>query len=50
MLADEPLELGHELGVAAEGEVGLDPLLERGQAQLVETRDLGLCERLERDV
>src|SRR5215217_5842069 len=50
MLADEPLELGHELGVAAEDEVGLDPLLERGQPQLLETRDLSLCEGLERDV
>src|SRR5918994_2237027 len=50
MVADEPLELGHELGVAAEGKVGLDPLLERGQAQLLETRDLTLRERLERDV
>ena len=50
MLADEPLELGHELGVAAEDEVGLDPLLESGQTQLLETRDLTLCEGLERDV
>jgi len=50
MLADEPLELGHELGVAAAGKIGLDPLLERGQPQLLETRDLALCEGLERDV
>ena len=30
--ADKGLELRDELGVAAEGEVGLDPLLEGGQA------------------
>jgi hypothetical protein len=28
MLADEGLELRYELGVAADGEVGLDPLLQ----------------------
>jgi hypothetical protein len=50
MLADQPLELGHQLGVAAEDEVGLDPLLERGQPQLLETRDLTLREGLEHDV
>ena len=48
--ADERLELGNELGVAAEGEVGLDPLLESGQAQLLEASDLALRERLGREV
>ena len=43
---DEGLELGHELGVAAEREVGVDTLLDRGQAQLLETGDVGLGERL----
>src|SRR5215204_4329777 len=40
MLADEPPELGDEVGMAAERQVGLDPLLERGQAQLLEPADL----------
>ena len=50
MLADEGLELGDELGVAAEGEVGLDPLLEGGQVQLLEASDLALREGLGREV
>jgi hypothetical protein len=32
--------------VAAEREVGLDPLLERGEAEFLEPSDLGLRERL----
>ena len=44
--ADECLELSDELGVAAECEVGLDPQLERPQAELFESRDLDLRERL----
>ena len=47
---DDRLELGDELRVAAEREVGLDPLLEHDGAQLLETGDLGLCERLVREV
>ena len=43
---DERLQLADELGVAAEREVGLDPLFERRQLQLVQARDLRLCERL----
>ena len=39
MLADEHLELTDELGVAAECEVGLEPPLERLQAELFEPRD-----------
>ena len=46
--SDERLELADELGVAAEGEVGVDPLLERREPQLLEARDLVLRERLER--
>ena len=46
MLADEHLELGDELGVAAEREVGFDAPLERAQAELFEAADLGLRERL----
>ena len=44
MLADERLELDDELLVASELEIGLDPLLLGGEAELVEARDLGLRE------
>src|SRR5439155_16490339 len=47
---DERLELEHELGVPAQGEVGLDSLLERDGAELLEPGDLGLRERLVRKV
>ena len=43
---DEGLELGHELGVAAEREVGVHAPLDRGHAQLLEPGDVGLGERL----
>ena len=46
MLGDQRLELADELGVAAEREVGLDPLLERRQPQLLEPRRLDPRERL----
>ena len=46
----ERLELGDELGVAAEREIGVDSLLEHDGAQLLESRDLGLRERLVREV
>ena len=48
MLADKGIELGYELRVAAEGEVGLDPLLQSSQVQLREASDLALRERLGR--
>ena len=47
---DEHLELAHHLGVAPQRQIGLDPLLERGEAKFVEPRDLGLRERLVREV
>jgi hypothetical protein len=50
VLRDEPLELGDQLGVAAEREVGFDALLERREPQLLQARDLGLRERLGRQV
>ena len=50
VLGDEPPQLADDLGVAAGGEVGLDAQLERGQPLLLEPRDLGLRERLERQV
>jgi hypothetical protein len=43
---DKRLQLGYEVRVAAEREVGLDALFERRQLQFVQARDLGLCERL----
>ena len=39
---DEGLQLRHELGVPSECEVGVDPLLERAQAQLLEARRVEL--------
>ena len=42
----ERLQLGDELGVPAEREVGLDPVLERGYVHLVEARDLVLGKAL----
>ena len=50
MLGDEPLELGHDVGVAAERQVGVDALLQRRGVALLEPGDLGLRERLVRDV
>ena len=44
MLRHERLELGDELAVAAEREVGLDPLFERGEPHPFEPRDLALGE------
>jgi hypothetical protein len=46
MPGDERLQFADQLGVAAEREVSLDPLFQRGQLQLVQARDLRLCERL----
>ena len=43
---DELLQLSHDVRVPAEGKIGLDPALERGQAQLLEPRDRRLRERL----
>ena len=50
MALDERLELADQLVVASEREVGVDPLLERGQAELLEASDLRLGERLVREV
>ncbi len=46
VLGDEGLELADELGVQAEREAGFDPLFESDEAELLETSDLGLSERL----
>ena len=50
MLTNERLELADELRAAAECKVGLDPLLERGEPELLETPDRGLRERLIREL
>ncbi len=46
MLAHERFQLAHRLGVTAECQVGLQALLERDQAQLLETADLVAGKRL----
>ena len=50
VLGDQRLELGDELAMAPEREVGLDAVLERRQPQLLQPRHLGLRERLVADV
>jgi hypothetical protein len=46
MLARERLELADHLCASTEREVGVDALLERGEAKLLEASDLRSCERL----
>ena len=46
MLFYEHVELGHDLGMTSPGEVGLDPLLERAQAELLESAGRCRGERL----
>ncbi len=50
MLGDECLELGHELGVLPEREVGVDPSLDRQQVQILQAHDRRLRERLEGEI
>ena len=50
VLAGERLQLADQLGVHAELELRLDPVLERRQPQLLQPPRLGLRERLEREV
>ena len=50
MFADERLELGDELAIAAQQAVGLEPPLERQQPELLESPHLVLRERLVREV
>ena len=47
---DERFELRDELGVTTQGEVGVDALLEHDRAELLESRDLVLRERLVEEV
>ena len=50
MALDERLQLGDELAPRPELEVGVDPLLERVQPQLLEPADLALREALELEI
>ena len=50
MTRDEGLELGDDLVGTSEREVGLDPFLDGGQAELLEAGDLLLRERVEAEV
>ncbi len=47
---DDGLQLGHELDVAAEREIGVDSFLQRHEPKLLEPRDLRLREGLVREV
>ena len=47
---DERLELADDVAVAAELEVGVDPLLDRDEAQLLEPADLRLRQVVEREL
>ena len=47
---DERLELADHIAVVAEHQVGLDPVLQRGQARVLQARDLALSERLIREI
>jgi hypothetical protein len=46
MLGDERLQLSDKLRVTAEGQLGLDSLLERGKVELLQPLDRGLGEGL----
>src|SRR5262245_16732982 len=50
MLPDQSLQLSDQIGIPPLREVALDPLLQTGQAQLLQSRDLGLGERLVQEV
>ncbi len=50
MLGHERLQLSNEVSVTGEGKVGLDPLLQDREPQLLESHNLPLRERLVRDV
>ena len=50
VLQDQPLELPHEVQVPTEGEVHIDPALERSEAELLQPGDGRLGEGLIREV
>jgi hypothetical protein len=47
VFGDERFELPDQLGMAVEGEVGFDPLLDGREPQVLEASDLGLREWFE---
>lgn len=49
-LHQEALELGDQLGVPSQLELGVDPALERAQSQLLQPPNFALGEVLERDL
>ena len=50
VLGDKRLQLGDQVAMAAEREVGFDPLLECRQPELLQPRDLDLGERVVREL
>ena len=50
MRSHQGFELGDERVLAADCEIGLDPALDRGQAELFQTRYLALGKGLEREI
>ena len=50
MLADERLQLTHDLSVASQGQVGIDPVGDGRDPQLVQPPDRGLGKRLVTDI
>jgi hypothetical protein len=50
MLGHQPLELRDRARMEAVRKITIDPILESGQSELVETSDLALCEVVVRKV
>ena len=50
MLLDHALDLADQLGMAAEGEIGGEAILDRGETQLRQASDVRLGKALEREV
>ena len=50
MLPHEPFQFADHVRMTTRGELGVDPLLDRGQSQLLQPHDLGLGERLIREI
>ena len=50
VLGGERLQLGDQIGVATERQIGLDPLLQHREAKLLQPRDRRLRERLVAEV
>jgi hypothetical protein len=50
VLGDQRLQLADQLALAAKGQIGVDPVLERRQARLLQPCDLAPRERLVRQV